>query len=154
MLTRCIRAFVVTALLVASPCGGFAADTVYEWRDATDAVNFSDSPPTQEDVETTKLILDPGRSDNLTVERLKGMEHLSQEQQAARKKASTERKEALTKARENERHCTQTRAKLTKLENASRVKTTGADGQQRFLGPSERADWIATAEREITKHCH
>ncbi len=154
MLTRCIRELVVTTLLVASSCGGFAADKVYEWRDETDEVNFSDSPPTQEGVKPAERTLDPGRSDNLTVERLKGMEKLSEEQQSAREKASAERKEALAKAREDERHCTQTRAKLTKLENASRVKTTGADGQQRFLEPSERADWIATAEREITKHCH
>ncbi len=154
MLTLRTREVIVSLLLIASSCGGFAADKVYEWRDETDEVNFSDSPPTQEGVETTERTLDPGRSDNLTVERLKGMENLSEEQQAARKKASADKKEASVRAREDERHCTQTREKLTKLENASRVKTTGADGEPRFLEPGERADWIATAESEIKKHCH
>jgi len=110
------------------------AEQVYKWVDENGTIHYSDMKPNNVNAENVRV--KTGKSSgSRSSPQSQAQEMSAQQEQALQKKADELQTQA--KARENDAQCQLVRDNLKKLQENSRVKVSGEDGEFRYLTPEE-----------------
>jgi len=110
---------------------------IYSWVDAKGITHYGENPP--KDTPSRKLNARTGHSDPVDYETTEKKE-TKQEDKATASSPSPER-------------CQLARNNLKVLQTSPRVKTTDANGENRYMTPDEMQAQVATMQEIITEEC-
>lgn len=125
-------ALVYTALLTAFP----ASADVYRWVDEAGIVHYSDRKPSGTDSTLVKVEQRSRNAGNKADNVSQRLEALEEQQEIDKVKALQEKEEAVAEKALAE-YCHKLKSDIDTLTNNPRIRTTGEDGEKRFMTPEE-----------------
>lgn len=126
-------------LIAAVSSPGFSADKIYSWIDEKGVTHYGKNPP--KDVPSRLINAKTGHSEPVDYSG------------AEKKDDKTEGAKAAVAAPDPER-CANARKNLQVLTTNPRVRTTDANGEQRFMTPEEMQAQVETMEQVIAAECN
>jgi hypothetical protein len=151
--------FVLVALLLPA----VATAQIYQWKDASGKVHYSDQPPpaTAKQERTFTPRLAPATAAATTADAPPAVESI-QEQEAAFKQRQVEQEEARAKqekdteaANERKRNCELAKGNLRNLQVGGRqVRFDPKTGDRVYLSDAELAQTVKDAERAVEEWCN
>jgi len=171
---------VVLAAIVCLSLIGSASAQVYTWKDANGQVHYSDQPPPNVEVKTTKaptagkyVPAVPEAATSQSAARAQSepkadgkppvaqsgpktwqeKELDAKQRRAAEQEAETKRKQEETKADEKKRYCEGLRNNLAMLERGGRVTNTNAQGERIFLDDAQVKQEAERTRGQLARDC-
>lgn len=136
---------------------------VYEWRDASGQVMYSDRPPPGVDARvvrgTTQRLTPPAPAPAAAAPAPAAQKTLAdralefRQRREADAAAEAERKQLASQETEKDAACTQSRSHLTALESGARISRYNSKGEREFLSDQERATEIERTRKQLEQHC-
>ena len=141
-------AIVYAALLTALP----ASADVYRWVDETGTVHYSDRKPRGTDsiqVKVDQQSSNAGNNADNVNQRLESLE----EQQEINKVKTQQEKESAVAEKALAEYCRALKSNIETLTNNPRIRTTGEDGELRFMTPTEIVKKRKTSQQTHNDKC-
>lgn len=128
--------------------------TVYKWTDPEGHVQYSQTPPVDED--PTLVTLTPTANALTSTEAKQNVQRMEAEFAKNQEKAVAEKKQAQEQAKETAiktHNCEQARSYLSNLNSRARIQIQQPDGQSHWLTPEELAAEKNKTQKMIEQFC-
>ena len=150
-----IRAFIITLLVL--PLNATAG--IYKWVDEEGKVHYGGQRPENQIAEKLKIDVpkkatakDPADKDKPVADENAESETSEEESKEDVAQPEEPEKPKISRA-EKKRVCGLSRARLAKIESRGRMKTSGKEGEVRYLTDAERNGRLKKARSDIKKYC-
>ncbi len=126
------------------------AGKVYKWIDENGMTQYTDSAPANKTYNTIKIHDNNQTTNTLTKTLLKQSNSMTEEQQLNEQAQQLERDQQAIAKKEN---CTHAKSNLKAMQESSRIKVVGDDGEFRYLNDQERQEQTNKAKTIISENC-
>lgn len=126
------------------------AGKVYKWIDENGMTQYTDSAPANKTYNTIKIHDNKHTTTNTVTKTLPQSKNVTEEQQLDEQAQQLERDQQAIAKKEN---CTHAKSNLKAMQESSRIKVVGKDGEFRYLNDQERTEQTKKAKTIISENC-